>query len=132
MMQKRIAYLELYFCKVFRYKYFCKKLYFGHCNLSTYKDLLERYLPERIKSFVRYLQIMVGQKHTLIGHLILLQIFPSDRISGMFFVWLDNFRIWLDIVRCSTVILRPDLIWAAIQIDIFRFLCFVFLSFFKK
>ena len=91
-MQKRIAYLELYFCKVFRYKYFCKKFYFGHCNLSTYKDLLERYLPERIKSFVRYLQIMVGQKHTLIGHLILLQIFPSD------------------IVRCPTVILRPDLI----------------------
>ena len=76
MMQKRIAYLELYFCKVFRYKYFCKKLYFGHCNLSTYKDLLERYLPERIKSFVRYLQFMVGQKHTLVGHSILLQIFP--------------------------------------------------------
>ena len=111
MMQKRIAYLELYFCKVFRYKYFCKKLYFGHCNLSTYKDLLERYLPERIKSFVRYLQFMVGQKHTLTGHFILLQIFLLDRMSGMFFVSLDNFRIWSDTVRCPTIILRPDLNW---------------------
>ena len=34
--------LELYFPKVFRYKCFCKKLYFGYCNLSIYRDLLER------------------------------------------------------------------------------------------
>ena len=34
--------LELYFPKVFRYKCFCKKLYFGYCNLSVYRDLLER------------------------------------------------------------------------------------------
>ena len=36
--------LELYFCKVFRYKCFCKKLYFGYCNLFIRKDLLEKYL----------------------------------------------------------------------------------------
>ena len=50
---------------------------------------------------------MVGQKHTLVEHLILLQVFPSDGISGMFFVWSDNIRIWSDIVRCPTGILRP-------------------------
>ena len=63
--------LELYFCK-------CsfKKLYFGHCNLFIRKNLLERYLLERIKSLVRHLQSMTGQKHNLVEYLILPQVFP--------------------------------------------------------
>ena len=36
--------LELYSCRVFRCKCFCKKLYFGYCNLFMRKDILERYL----------------------------------------------------------------------------------------
>ena len=67
--------LELYFCKVLRCKCFCKKLYFGYCNLFTRKDLLERCLLERIKSLVGHLQFMVEQKHNLFGHLILPRVF---------------------------------------------------------
>ena len=67
---------ELYFCKIFRYKCFCKKLYFGYCNLYIRNDLLGRYLLERIKSLVGHLQFMVGQKHNLVGHLILPRVFP--------------------------------------------------------
>ena len=67
---------ESYFCKVFRCKGFCKNLYFGYCNLFIRKDLLQRYLLERIKSLVGYLQFMVEQKHNLVGHLILPRIFP--------------------------------------------------------
>ena len=66
---------ELYFCKVFWYKGFCKKQYFRYCNLFIRKDLFQRYLLERIKSLVGYLQFMVEQKHNLAGHLILPQIF---------------------------------------------------------
>ena len=66
---------ELYFCKVVRYKGFCKKLYFGYCNLFIRKGLLQSYLLERIKSLVGYLQCMVEQKHNLVGHLIFPQIF---------------------------------------------------------
>ena len=68
--------LELYFCEVFRYKCFCKKLYFGYCNLFIRKDLLDLYLLGRIKSLVGYLQFMVGQKQNLVGHLVLLWVFP--------------------------------------------------------
>ena len=68
--------LELCFCKVFRYNCFCKKLYFGYCNLFIRKDLLERYLLERIKGLVGHLQLMVRQKHNLIRHLILPPVFP--------------------------------------------------------
>ena len=68
--------LELYFCKVFRYKWFCKKLYFRYWNLFIRKDLLERYLLERIKSLVGHVQFMVAQKHNLVRHLILPQVFP--------------------------------------------------------
>ena len=93
--------LELYFCKVFWYKCFCKKLYFGYCNLFIRKDLLERYLLEKIKSFIGHLQFMVGQTHNLIGYLILPWAFPVGQnvMSDMFFVWLD-------IVWCPTLILR--------------------------
>ena len=35
-----------------------------------------------------------------------LKFFPSDRMSGVFFVWSDNLWFWSDIVRCPTVILR--------------------------
>ena len=68
--------LELYFCKVFRYKWFCKKLYFRYWNLFIRKDLLERYLLERIKSLVGHVQFMVAQKHNLVRHLILPRVFP--------------------------------------------------------
>ena len=68
--------LELHFCKVFRYKCFCKKLYFGYCNLFIRKDLLERYVLERIESLVGHLQFMVRQKHNLVGDSILPQFFP--------------------------------------------------------
>ena len=68
--------LELYSCKVFRYKCFCKKLYFGYCNLFTRNDLLERHLLERIKSLVEHLQFMVRQTHNLVRHLILSWVFP--------------------------------------------------------
>ena len=68
--------LELYFCKVFRYKWFCKKLYFRYCTLFIRKDLLERYLLERIKSLVGHVQFMVAQKHNLVRHLILPRVFP--------------------------------------------------------
>ena len=67
--------LELYLCKISRYKCFCKKLCFGYF-LFIRKDLFERYLLERVKSLVEHLQFMVGQKHNLVGHLILPQIFP--------------------------------------------------------
>ena len=67
--------LELYFCKVFRYKCFCKKLYFGYCNLFIRKGLLERYLLERIKSLVGHLQFMVEQKPNPVEHLILPRVF---------------------------------------------------------
>ena len=84
--------LELYLCNVFRYKCFCKKLYFGYC-LFIRKDLFERYLLERVKSLVEHLQFMVGQKHNLVGHLILPQIFPVGRnvrcnfgLVGEFFI----------------------------------------------
>ena len=63
--------LELYSCKVFRYKCFCKKLYCGYCNLFLRNDLLERYLFERIKSLVEHLKFMVKQTHNLVRHLIL-------------------------------------------------------------
>ena len=66
----------LNFCKVFRYKGFCKKLYFGYCNLFIRKDLLQRYLLERIKSLIVYLKFMVEQKYNLVRHLILPQFFP--------------------------------------------------------
>ena len=59
--------LELYFCKVFRYKCFCKKLYLAYCKLLIRKDLLKRYLLERIKSLLRLLQFMVREKHNLVG-----------------------------------------------------------------
>ena len=68
--------LELYFCKVFWYKCFCKKLYFGYCNLFIRKDLLERHLLERIKSLVGHLQFMVEQKPNPVEHLILPRVFP--------------------------------------------------------
>ena len=68
--------LELYFCKVFWYKCFCKKLYFGYCNLFIRKDLLERYLLEKIKSLIGHLQFMVGQTHNLVRYLILPWAFP--------------------------------------------------------
>ena len=68
--------LELYFGKVFQCKCFCRNLYFGYCNLFIRKDLLERHLLERIKSLVRHLQFMVGQKPNLVGHLILPRVFP--------------------------------------------------------
>ena len=88
--------LELYLCKVFRYKGFCKKLYFGYCNLFIRKDLLQRYLLQRTKSLVGYLQFMVEQKHNLVGHLILPRIFAVGQnvryvfhLAGQFliFVW---------------------------------------------
>ena len=104
--------LELYFCKVFWYKWFCKKPYFRYCNLFIRKDLLERYWLERIKSFVRHVQFMVAQKHNLVRHLILPRVFPSGRMSGVFFVWSDKFWFRSDIVRCPTVILRPAMcVW---------------------
>ena len=40
---------ELYFCKVFRYKCFCKNLYFEYCNLFIRKDLLEKYCQKGLK-----------------------------------------------------------------------------------
>ena len=83
--------LELYFFKVFRCKYFCKKLYFGYCSLFIRNDLLERYLLKRIKSLVGHLQFMVRQRHSLVVYLIYLKFFPSNRMSGVFFVCLGNF-----------------------------------------
>ena len=84
---------ELCFWKDFRYKDFCKKLYFGYCNLFIRKDLLQRYLLEKIKSLVRYLQFRVEQKHNLIGHLILSRVFPIRQnvryvfhLVGQFFI----------------------------------------------
>ena len=99
--------LELCFCKVFQYKCFIKKLYFGSCNLLIRKDLLERCLLEKIKSLVKHLQFMVWQKHNLVEHLILPQVFPSDRMSSVFFVWPYKFWFLSDIVQCPTIILRP-------------------------
>ena len=54
----------------------CEKLYFGYCNLFIRNDLLERYLLEMIKTLVGHLQFMVGQKHNMVGHIILPQISP--------------------------------------------------------
>ena len=68
--------LELYFCKVLRYNCFFKKLYTKYFNLFTRKDLLERCLLERIKSLASHLQFVVGQKHNVVGHLILPRVFP--------------------------------------------------------
>ena len=55
---------------------FCKKIYFRYCNLFIRKDLLERYLLEKIKSLVGHLQFMVGQTHNLVWNLILPRVFP--------------------------------------------------------
>ena len=71
--------LELYFCKVFRYKWFCKKLYFRYCTLFIRKDLLERYLLERIKSLAGHFQFMVAQKHNTVRNLISPRVFPDGQ-----------------------------------------------------
>ena len=101
---------ELYFCKVIRYKGFCKKLYFGYCNLFIRKDLLQRYLLERIERLVGYLQFMIEHKHNLVGHLILPRIFPVGQNVRYVFHLVGQFLIWSDIVRYPTVILRPK-VW---------------------
>ena len=85
--------LELYFWKVVRCKCFCKKLYFAYWDLFIRKVLLERYLLERIKSSLRRLQFTVGQKHNLVGHLVLPRIYPfgqnvrcAFRLVGQFLI----------------------------------------------
>ena len=93
--------------KVFRYKCFCKK------------TLLERHLLERIKSLVRHLQFIVGQKHNLLGHLILPRIFPvGQNVWCLFKAWLgqSNETRWVipemksasHFLPQSTVLLRSD------------------------
>ena len=71
MMQKRMI-LSYISVKSFDISVSVKNLYFGYCNLFITKDLLERYLLERIKILVGHLQFMVMQRHNLVGHLILL------------------------------------------------------------
>ena len=109
----------LYFCKVFWYKGFCKKLYFGYYNLFIRKNLLQRYLLERIKSLVGYLQFMVEQKHNLVGHLILPRIFPVRQnvryvfhLVGQFLILVWNcpmsdryFKAWIAVQKLRKMFL---------------------------
>ena len=67
--------------KVFRYKCFCKK------------TLSERYLLKRVKSLVRHFQFMIGQKHNLLGHLILPRIFPVGQNVRCVFRLVGQFLI---------------------------------------
>ena len=76
----KMNYLELHY-KVFRYKCFCKK------------TLLERYLLKRVKSLVRHFQFMIGQKHNLLGHLILPRIFPVGQNVRCVFRLVGQFLI---------------------------------------
>ena len=69
------------------------KLYFVYCKLFIRKDLLERYLLERIKSLLRHLQFMVGQKNNLVGHLILPRIFPVEQNVRCVFCLVGQFLI---------------------------------------
>ena len=85
--------LELYFWKVVQYKCFCKKLCFAYWNLFIRKVLLERYLLERITSSHRHLQFMVGQKHNLVGHLVLPQIFLVEQNVWCVFCFFRQFLI---------------------------------------
>ena len=85
----------------------CEKLYFGYCNLFIRNDLLERYLLEMIKTLVGHLQFMVGQKHNMVGHIILPQISPIGQNVRWDFCLVGQFCIWLDIARCWPIILRP-------------------------
>ena len=94
--------LELCVCKFIRYKYFFKKIYFGYCNLFIRKYLLERYLLERIKSLVGHLQFMVGQKHNLVGHLILRPVFPVGQNVRCVFRLVGQILILVG--HCPTVI----------------------------
>ena len=73
--------LELHFYKVFRYKCFCKK------------TILGTYLSERIKSLVRHLHFMAGQKHSLVRYLILPQTFPVGRNVRCVFCLIGHFLI---------------------------------------
>ena len=79
-------YLELHFIKSF------------DISVSV-KKLLERYLLKRIKSLVRHFQFMVGQKHNLLGHLILARIFPVGQNVRCVFRLVGQFLILVG--RCA-------------------------------
>ena len=66
-------------------------LYFEHYNLYIRKGVFSS-----INSLVGYLQFMVGQKHDLVGHLILARIFPVGqnvwsvfRLVGQIFILVE-------------------------------------------
>ena len=80
------------------YKCLCKKLYFEYCNLFIRKGSLERYLSERINSLVGHFQFMVEQKHNLVGHLILPQIFPVGQNVRFVFCLVGQF--WILVGHC--------------------------------
>ena len=52
-----------------------RTFFFEYCSLFTSKDYFFW-----IKSLIQNIQFMVGQKHNLVGHLVLLRIFPVGQI----------------------------------------------------
>ena len=67
--------LELYFFKVFRYKYSYKKLNFGYCNLFIRKDLLKNiFIKKGLKVWSGIFNLWLDR--SIIGHLILPRVFP--------------------------------------------------------
>ena len=125
--------LELYFWKVVRCKCFCKKLYFAYWDLFIRKVLLERYLLERIKSSLRHLQFMVGQKHNLVGHLVLPRIFPVgqnvrcvSRLVGQFLIFVGHcpmsdryFKAWQGSYSEILVKIFEEDLWSCLFFSIF-------------
>ena len=77
--------------------------YVKNCILSTVIYLLERvhwkrYLSERINSLVGHFQFMVEQKHNLVGHLILPQIFAVGQNVRFVFCLVGQF--WILVGHC--------------------------------
>ena len=97
--------LDIYFCEIFWYKCFCKKIYFEYSNFLIRKDLLERCLLERVKSLVGHLQFMIGQKHNLVRHLILPQVFAVGQN-----VWSVFCLVGLILILVRNCYLRPGTI----------------------
>ena len=97
---------------IFRYKYFCKKLYFGCCNFFIRKDLLESYLLEKIKSLVGYIKFVVGQKHDLVGHLILPRVFPVRQNVWCVFRLVGQILILVGHCLMSDCYFKTCLLWS--------------------